>query len=318
MSPPRVMRYTREDYFPIGAFPLYLNRTPHEGDFRAHDHDFMEIQLVLRGHGMHVTAAGAKKLERGDVIVMRPGIWHAYRDCEQLEVYNCCFGVELLRRELAWSLDDPVLRTVLHTSTHRAEARSGILTRLTPTTLQWCERQLDVLHQEMVQHPFQHPARKIAQLVLVFDALGSSVQLEDRLPEKPSRRAPALVSQATLLLESRLAYSWTSEELSQRLGLSVTYFVRIFKTVTGLAPLSYLTALRAERAAELLMRSDLSIEHIALEVGWGNSSYFARRFKQHFGLSAREYRLRFVRPGLDLAPGPRLAPRHPARAMESE
>ena len=88
--------------------------------------------------------------------------------------------------------------------------------------------------------------------------------------------------------------------------------------MTGLPPLSYLAALRAERAAELLMRSDLSIEHIALEVGWGSSSYFARRFKEHFGLSAREYRLRFVRPGLDLAPGPRLPPRHPTRAMESE
>lgn len=312
------MRYTREDYFPIGAFPLYLNRTPHEGDFRAHDHDFMEIQLVLRGHGIHVTAAGARKLERGDVIVMHPGVWHAYRDCEELEVYNCCFGVELLRRELAWSLDDPVLRTVLHMAAHRAEARSGILTRLTLTTLEWCEQQLDLLHQDLLQHPSQHPARKIAQLVLVFDALGSSVQPGVQPLKKPPRRAPALVGQATGLLESRLAYPWTSEELAQRLGLSVTYFVRIFKAVTGLAPLSYLAALRAERAAELLMRSDSSIEHIALEVGWGSSSYFARRFKEHFGLSARNYRKRFVPPGLDLAPGPRLVPRHAAQAMEFE
>ncbi|MBC7646761.1 MAG: helix-turn-helix transcriptional regulator [Pseudopedobacter sp.] len=318
MSPPRVMRYTREDYFPIGEFPLYLNRTPHEGDFGAHDHDFMEIQVVLRGYGMHVTAAGAKKLERGDVIVMRPGVWHAYRDCEKLEVYNCCFGVELLRRELAWCLDDPVLRAVLPSSPHRVEARGGILTRLEPSTLKRCEGQLDLLQLEMVQHPFRHPARKIAQLVLVLDALGSAAQLEETLPEKIPRRAPALVGQATALLESRLAHPWTSEELSQRLGLTPTYFVRIFKTVTGLPPLSYLAALRAERAAELLMRSDLSIEHIALEVGWGSSSYFARRFKEHFGLSAREYRLRFVRPGLDLAPGPRLVPRHPARAMKSE
>jgi len=278
----------------------------------------MEVQLVLKGRGIHVTAAGAKTLEQGDVIVMCPGVWHAYRDCSKLEIYNCCFSAELLRRELAWALDDPVLRTVLHTPSYQVEARSGVLGWLETPVLEECERQLDALHRDLTLNPVQHPARKIAQLVLIFDTLGSVVKRKEATPCSLPRRTAVLVKQASSLLESRLSHPWTSEALAKHLGLSPTYFVRIFKRMTGVPPLTYLATLRAERAAELLMRTDLSIEHIALEVGWGSSSYFARRFKEHFGLSAREYRTRFVRPGLDLAPGPRLAPRHPAQPLKLE
>ena len=314
------MRYTHEDYFPVGGLALYLHRTPHEGDFPAHDHDFIEVQLVLAGQGVHVTAAGTHALEPGEVILMHPGTWHALRDCRRLEVYNCCFGVELLRRELAWTLEDPALRAVLHPSPDSRQARSTVLTHLDALTLKRAESQFSGLHQELLAHPFGHSARKVAQLVLVLDLLGSTVKRAtvSPPPPRPPRRAPALVRQATTLIEAKLAHPWTSGELAGRVGLNPSYFVRVFGAVTGLAPLAYLARLRAERAAELLMRSDLSIEHIALEVGWGSSSYFARRFREHFGLSAREYRARFVRPGLDLAPGPRLVPRHPARALHTE
>lgn len=250
--------------------------------------------------------------------MMRPGEWHALRDCVKLEVYNCCFGVDLVHRKLVWTLEDPIMARVLNVSPRVAHLRSSLVAQLSSTASAVCERWLDALASDLLEHPFEYSSRKIALLVLILDVLGSSLTPVYTLPLPSPRRAATLVREVVTLLETQVGYGWTSEALAQRLGLTPTYFVRLFKGITGLPPLSYLASLRAKRAAELLMRTDLSIEHIALEVGWGSSSYFARRFKEHFGLSAREYRQKFVRPGIDLASGPRLAPRHPARAIESE
>jgi AraC-like DNA-binding protein len=53
-----------------------------------------------------------------------------------------------------------------------------------------------------------------------------------------------------------------------------------------------ITAHRIQRAARLLlMRPDQSVTQIALDCGFADPSYFARRFQQALGSSPRKYRL---------------------------
>ena len=69
--------------------------------------------------------------------------------------------------------------------------------------------------------------------------------------------------------------------------------MRRFKAATGLPPMAYLSRLRVESAAALLLHTDQSITQIGEAVGWPDANYFARRFKAHYGLSASAYRARF-------------------------
>ena len=54
----------------------------------------------------------------------------------------------------------------------------------------------------------------------------------------------------------------------------------------------WLARLRAERAATLLLQTTLSVQEIGERVGWSDLSYFARRFRAHFGCSPSAYRVR--------------------------
>jgi hypothetical protein len=74
----------------------------------VHTHSFLEIAVVTGGEGVHVSLAGRQPLHVGDVILLRPGVWHGYEECRHLDLYNCCFSTELLRRELAWTREDLV------------------------------------------------------------------------------------------------------------------------------------------------------------------------------------------------------------------
>jgi transcriptional regulator GlxA family with amidase domain len=76
-------------------------------------------------------------------------------------------------------------------------------------------------------------------------------------------------------------------------GLSERTFIRRFVKSTGLSPLEYVHALRLEEAKQILETEELSIEAIAEQVGYEDTSFFGRLFRRKVGLSPAQYRLRF-------------------------
>src|SRR5690348_14853566 len=84
-------------------------------DVESHAHDFLEIAVIGAGRGRHLTSQGERQLRLGEVIVLRPGAWHGFRDCADLTVANCCVSAQALRSELAALPDIPLLRRMLWT-----------------------------------------------------------------------------------------------------------------------------------------------------------------------------------------------------------
>ena len=274
----------------------------HKWDSPVHTHSFVEIAFAVGGTGTHHSLAGKQELRASDVILLRPGVWHGYENCRELEIYNCCFSSELLRRELAWTREDPLLSYLLSVGPNSSPGRGMLTTSLPPDALTECLMHLDALAALRHRPRALHRAEAVGRLTLLFGQLGRAVaQSSNALRLGPAPANPSVV-RAMRLLEADIARTWTLTELAARLHLAPNYLVRLFKTATGLPPMAYLSQLRAEHAAVLLMHSDDSITGIGRLVGWPDQSNFARRFKAHYGLSATTYRKRFASPsgGADL------------------
>jgi AraC-like DNA-binding protein len=85
---------------------------------------------------------------------------------------------------------------------------------------------------------------------------------------------------------------FTLVELARLCNSSVFHFARSFSARVGHAPFRFQRALRLQKAAELLTKTDLSIELIAGKVGIDNTTHFSRLFRRQFGSPPREYRNR--------------------------
>jgi AraC family L-rhamnose operon transcriptional activator RhaR len=230
----------------------------------------------------------------GDVLLLRPGVWHGYENCQRFEVYNCCFGSELLRRELAWTREDPLLGFLLWAGPYSSSGRGVLTISLPPSVLGDCLVHLDALAALRHHPPALHRPDIVGRLSLLFGQLGLAVaQARGELSGEPGPAHPAVV-QAMRLLEADLARDWTLTGLAAELHLAPGYLVRLFNAATGLPPMAYLGQLRAEHAAVLLLHSDEPVTSIGRAVGWPDQSGFARRFKAHYGLSATTYRRRFA------------------------
>lgn len=70
-------------------------------------------------------------------------------------------------------------------------------------------------------------------------------------------------------------------------------FLRRFQKATGMTTTEYCQRLRVGRARELLQFGTASIDRVAWEVGYNDSSAFRKVFTRIVGLSPGEYRRRF-------------------------
>lgn len=99
-----------------------------------------------------------------------------------------------------------------------------------------------------------------------------------------------LIAQAQDMLRSRYAEAVNIEELAHQLGISGRSFTRRFKNATGLSPNLYLQQQRLNTARELLRTSNLSIAEVANAVGYSDSDYFCRRFRNAMKQTPSTYR----------------------------
>jgi AraC family transcriptional regulator, L-rhamnose operon transcriptional activator RhaR len=258
----------------------------------VHTHTFIEVMFVIGGDGAHLSQLGRSALAVGDVKVLRPGAWHALEDCHDLQVINCCFRVELLHRELAWTREDSLLSRLLWDGPY-APGQGGVLElHLDQADLASCAAHLDALENLRTAPLSGHRADIIGRLALILGHLARGADQEGgHLSDSPEPTHPAVV-RAIRLFEARIAHDWTLAELAEQLHLAPNYLGRLFKSATGLPPMAYLAHYRMETAAVLLGRTDRSVAQISEAVGCADQNYFARRFKAHYGLSPSTYRLR--------------------------
>ena len=86
-------------------------------------------------------------------------------------------------------------------------------------------------------------------------------------------------------------------DLAKMSGMGETYYRSIFISVFSMPPAKYIQNYRVEKAKELLVNSDLSIDDIATGVGFANASYFCKVFKSTTGLTPTEFAIKSKKLG---------------------
>ena len=109
--------------------------------------------------------------------------------------------------------------------------------------------------------------------------------------EQEKKTATDLTENIISFIYERLGNTNLSVDMvAKKFSLSTSSLFRIFKTTFGASTIVYITRLRMEKAAELLFSTDYPIKAVALSVGFENSMYFSKVFKNHFGVTPSEYR----------------------------
>lgn len=159
------------------------------------------------------------------------------------------------------------------------------------TSLQWILDQL--VRERMNEFPGSTVASsQLAQLMFVQILrahLATSALLDAswlRAMTDP-RIAPAL-----RLIHDEPGRPWRLEELAKASAMSRTTFAVLFKSVSGMAPLAYLTEWRMKLAQKALRADSVAVSELARSLGYTSESAFSNAFKRATGHAPSHYRNR--------------------------
>ncbi|WP_156727952.1 GlxA family transcriptional regulator [Streptomyces apocyni] len=94
-------------------------------------------------------------------------------------------------------------------------------------------------------------------------------------------------------MESQLHQPLTLEDIARHAAMSVRSLNRHFRAQTGTTPLQWLLRARIHRAQQLLETTDLTVERIADQTGFGAPATLRHHFTRRTGASPQAYRTAF-------------------------
>jgi YesN/AraC family two-component response regulator len=84
------------------------------------------------------------------------------------------------------------------------------------------------------------------------------------------------------------------KSLSEKYYINSAYLGQIFKKQYGISFKDYLNSYRIDRAAELLIRSDVMIYEVAIAVGFNSTDYFISKFVEFKGSTPLQYKKQVI------------------------
>ena len=87
------------------------------------------------------------------------------------------------------------------------------------------------------------------------------------------------------------------DHLARRANMSLRTFNRRFSATTGTAPHRWLITQRVAHAQRLLEETELDVEQVAEQTGFGTAATLRQHFARHRGTSPQAYRRSFCKTG---------------------
>jgi AraC family transcriptional regulator of arabinose operon len=269
------------------------SKMPGYRTFRAEGTDDWLLIATIDGNGRFGGAGDGFTCRRGDLVLLKPGTTHEYSVAPTADKWDLLWVHFHPKDEWLELLSWPPAETV--DSSRVGAAVSGVARLYVADPHAWkaivvCFLKMHRLSTGTRGRRTEFAMNALEELILLCDEVNpmSNASVDGRIK--------ACMEYVSQHLDERI----TLEQLAELAGLSPSRFAHLFREELGMAPLQYVDLKRIDRAKQLLSHTSMRINEIARELG-ADPIYFSLRFKQHTGLSPREYRLKLA-PSVSIEP----------------
>lgn len=274
-------------HFPKSDLQIGCARNARQKASALHSHDFAEIVIVESGRATHHYVGAEYGIQAGDVFIVRPHLAHRYTSVDQFAVSNVLFfddGSIPMLADLArlpafgaMFLLEPTLRESEETRGHLHLGFDKLASVLSLVSrLDEALRSSEETSSAMVTVCF---------LQLVKDLCEA---YEDQPPDMGESLMQ--VSRAIAHIEDHFCEALRIADLAGLVNMSLRSFQRHFERATGMPAVRFIARQRITEARRLL-EAGVSVTDTAFEVGFRDSNYFSRAFRDEVGITPKRYQI---------------------------
>jgi AraC-like DNA-binding protein len=108
--------------------------------------------------------------------------------------------------------------------------------------------------------------------------------------EMSARGGDWRIRKAVASMRSEAGRDAALDSFARDAGLSRSHFFRLFEASVGVPPKVYLNVVRMEKAVDAVLNRSVNISEISHQLGFAEPAHFTRFFRNHSGVSPREFR----------------------------
>ena len=101
-----------------------------------------------------------------------------------------------------------------------------------------------------------------------------------------------LIEMRKLVEENLTDHSFNIKTFAKKAGVSRVQLFRKIKAHSNKSPSVFVRSVRLDHAKKLLLSTDLHISEIAYDVGFNDPAFFTKKFKEAYGLTPSEFRVK--------------------------
>lgn len=152
------------------------------------------------------------------------------------------------------------------------------------------EKLFQEAHQLHLLNPSDYHLKNRRILFDIFDLIIQEIHVQKVALDPKQSATHERLEQARSHIHQNYQQTIALVDLAKVSGYSKEAFARLFKKHYHQSPINYLIELRLVKAKELLLATDLTLEHISAQSGFGSHIHFCNTFKSRVGVSPGRYR----------------------------
>lgn len=253
---------------------LWASRYEYEPDscIKQHVHaSYYQISFILKGESRFDVGGVVRTMKKGQMLLCHPGKQHS--------IYNFS----------DWNLNTIELKFLVHDD----DLNAKIMNIDSFVDLPNIQHYIKLLYNEGLHHENLYQDYCNVYLFMILLSIirnDETAYLPEDDPEGDTTRKSIIINNFEEYIKAHFQDDLTLSIIAGALGYNANYLCQCVKAHFDMSPMRYLYSYRMQRARDLILYSELSLNQVALETGFKTIHHFSNMFKKQFGMSPGSYR----------------------------
>jgi len=255
---------------------------------RPYKNNFFEIVYVESGNGRQCINQHEFEYHEGNIFFLPPLDCHSFKITSPTKFYFIRFTDHYFLQKDSLTNYNAWFDKIAYVITNYNKVPGDIIS--SEHERQFIINNIKTVHQEYLRADSYSDSIITGAIASILNILARSIENKyvNKANETDNRFGEILRYINTHLLDNerlRLTY------LSEKFGISKTYFSEYFKKQAGISLVDYILKSKLKIAETKVLHTDLSLKEIAWQLNFTDSSHLAKSFKKAYGMTVKEFKV---------------------------
>ena len=254
---------------------------------RLHNHNYFEAVYIIEGEAVHIVNDDSVKISAGDFFIIDYDTQHMFKvdEGKKIDIINVIFKPEMVDLSLkgCHSFNEICKNFFI---------RLNVIS--SKNSYYYCKDKNNLIKNIIYKMLKEHRNNSLGKTELLRSMLVELIIQAVRLSEENKHFTyySSITNKIINSLEEQFMTNITLSKIAKETNYSVSYLSRVFKKDTGMCFQKYLDDVRLKQSEFLLLKTNKKVSEIAYLIGFADINRFHKLFKNTFGVSPKQYRIK--------------------------